>query len=317
MCVVSNSPLQTDSKRGLTHTQSNCKRNGVIWVGISRKGERKTPVGKIKEFFCLIISPLDDLRGSVGRRSACFSVRRKQTGEFDRKCWWVLRFRFVDLLQSKEEERDVVVVLHHPSARRCGKIETLTSDSVCCYLILLCFLLPFSCSLFIRLFLLCRFYLSSAVSFFLSVSASVIFFPQPASFVFRSLLVLSRGGLHQLLPSLSPFLIYFCFEHQQSEISSIFPRPLYPGGSGVHFIPRALRLAGARRLIVCEGSFHVLIVFWSLGFHGDGEMENQRWELAQILNECLSPVRHFGPVRRRRGQTWTHPSRVVNFSTCH
>lgn len=152
MCVVSNSPLQTDSKRGLTHTQSNCKRKGVIWVGISRKGERKTPVGKIKEFFCLIISPLDDLRGSVGRRSACFSVRRKQTGEFDRKCWWVLRFRFVDLLQSKEEERDVVVVLHHPSARRCGKIETLTSDSVCCYLILLCFLLPFSCSLFICLF---------------------------------------------------------------------------------------------------------------------------------------------------------------------
>lgn len=50
------------------------------------------------------------------------------------------------------------------------------------------------------------FYLSSAVSFFLSVSASVIFFPQPALFVFLSLLVLFSGRLHQLLLSLSPSL---------------------------------------------------------------------------------------------------------------
>lgn len=160
----------------------------------------------------------------------------------------------------------MVIVLLHPSARRCGKIETLTSD---CFFY--CFVAPlFYTSLFFTPFFLQSFHSSR---FVVSVLPSVSCFFLSFIFCFRYFLPtacvlclsVSSCFVQRQTASASPFslplLIYFCFEHQQTEISSIFPRPLHPGGSGVHFIPRALHLAGAHRLIVCEGSFHVLIVF--------------------------------------------------------
>ena len=130
-----------------------------------------------------------------------------------------------------------------------------------------CILLPFSFGLFIRLFLLCRFtFRQLFLSFFQfllplfsshslhSLSSCLFLFCSAADCISFSFLSL-------------PLLIYFCSEHQQTEISSIFPRPLHPGASRGSFYSSC---AAFSRLIVCEGSFHVLIVFWSLGFHGDG-----------------------------------------------
>ena len=187
---------------------------------------------------------------ALGGERLFFVSGGSRRGEFDRKCWWVSRFRFVNLLQSKEEERDAAALLLHPSARRCGTIETFTSDSVvllfCCTFIW-CFIVFYSLFLSVSSFVsFCCVVLPFVSCFFLSFSFCFRYFLPTACTL---CLPVSSCFVQRQTASASPFSLSLSWFTFALNINRLKSRPSSrgrstPGRPVVHFIPRVLRLAG-------------------------------------------------------------------------
>lgn len=238
-----------------------------------------------------------------GRRGVCFCLRKKQTvGSLvcvDRKCrcvLWFLSLNLYILRQKKRKLTETVLVLLQPSAQRWGRNETLSSASVFVITMFYFFVMLLAVShvsLFLSFFfLLFSFRLFSWSYINLGKSAALVL-PFVVSSVFASFIcfppqIIFFAGAVSFLLSFSS--ISSCFVQRQTAPASSFLsfflltwnllKPLEPfhlNDAALYFIRFCFisRESDEWVFISCTNCV------WSLGFHGDGELEKQLGGLAK------------------------------------